>query len=161
MRRTYLVSVVLLLLPGYAVGQTEYKADAAKVVFIPATQLQTDIVQAPERTPGLRDMELVKENNYSVVVASRTKPSLAEVHRQVTDIWYVIDGRGTIVTGGSLTNVTESTPGEVRGHSISGGKERQIGKGDVLKIPNGVPHWISKVEGSEIVYMVVKVTSAK
>jgi mannose-6-phosphate isomerase-like protein (cupin superfamily) len=160
MRRTDLLSVVLLLL-GCAAAQTEYKPDAAKVMFIPAKQLQTDIGQAPERTPGLRDMEIVKENNYSVVVASRTKPSLAEVHKQVTDSWYVIDVRGTIVTGGSLTDVTEPNPGEVRGRSVSGGKERQIGKGDVLRIPNGVPHWISKVEGSEIVYMVVKVTPAK
>ena len=106
-------------------------------------------------------MDVVNENNYSVVVARRTAPSLAEVHKQVTDIWYVIDGRGTIVTGGSLTDVTEPTPGEVRGRSVSGGTQLQIGKGDVLKIPNGVPHWISKVEGSEIVYLVVKVTSAK
>jgi mannose-6-phosphate isomerase-like protein (cupin superfamily) len=160
MRQTDLLAVVLLLL-GYAAAQTEYRPDAANVVFIPATQLQTDIVQAPERTPGLKSMDVVKDNNYSVVVVRRTAPSLAEVHKDVTDIWYVIDGKGTLLTGGSLTDVTEPKPGEVRGRGVSGGTARQIGKGDVLRIPNGVPHWISKVEGSEIVYMVVKVTSAK
>jgi mannose-6-phosphate isomerase-like protein (cupin superfamily) len=160
MRRADLLCVVLLLF-GCAAAQTEYKPNAAKVMYIPARQLQMDIGKAPERTPGLRDMQVVKENNYSVVVASRTKPSLAEVHKQVTDVWYVIDGRGTIITGGSLTDVTEPSPGEVRGRSVSGGKERQIAKGDVLRIPNGVPHWISKIDGSEIVYMVVKVTSAQ
>jgi hypothetical protein len=55
----------------------------------------------------------------------------------------------------------EPNPGELRGRGVSGGEERQIGKGDILRIPNGVPHWVAKIEGKEIVLMVVKVSSAK
>ena len=154
MRQTTVLTVVLLLV-GCAIAQTEYKPDATKVIFIPATQLRADILKAPGR------VDVVKENNYSDSVLRRTAPALAEVHKEWTDIWYVIDGKGTLVTGGSLTEVTEPNPGELRGRGVSGGTERQIGKGDVLRIPNGVPHWISKIDGPEIVYMVVKVSSAK
>jgi mannose-6-phosphate isomerase-like protein (cupin superfamily) len=162
MRWTTLLAVVLLLV-GCAMTQTEYKSDAANVIFVPTAQLHADVLKAPG-PPDQRNMGVVgvvKENNYSVYVVRRTAPSLAEVHKEWTDIWYVIDGKGTIVTGGSLTEVTEPNPGEVRGRGVSGGTERQIGKGDVLRIPNGVPHWISKVDGKEIVCMVVKVPSAK
>jgi quercetin dioxygenase-like cupin family protein len=39
-----------------------------------------------------------------------------------------------------------------------GGEERTIGKGDFIRIPKGVPHWVKTIEGGEIVYIVVKYT---
>lgn len=51
---------------------------------------------------------------------------------------------------------TETEPDEFRGPTIVGGDERRIGKGDFVRIPAGVPHWISKIEGTEIIYLVVK-----
>jgi len=65
-------------------AQTEYKSDAANVIFVPAAQLHADVLKAPGR-PGLRNMDVVdvvKEDNYSVNVVRRTAPSLAEVHKE-------------------------------------------------------------------------------
>ena len=37
----------------------------------------------------------------------------------------------------------------------------EFGKGDIIDIPAGVPHWVSKIDGKELVYLTVKVTSSK
>jgi mannose-6-phosphate isomerase-like protein (cupin superfamily) len=135
--------------------------NASPVVFVSAKQLQSDIHKSPERMPGLWSIDLAKTSEYSATVARRTRPALAEVHKEMTDIWYVIEGGGTLVTGGSLVENTEPTPGELRGPSVSGGEERKIAKGDILTIPAGVPHWVRTIDGQQIVYLVVKVPSRK
>jgi len=33
-----------------------------------------------------------------------------------------------------------------------------ISKGDFIRVPAGVPHWVKKIDGKEIVYIVVKFT---
>ena len=43
------------------------------------------------------------------------------------------------------------SPGQTRGSGISGGEERKIAKGDFIRVPPGVPHWVKKIEGKEIV----------
>lgn len=149
----------------FTVGMLMFAAaraqNASKVVFISAKQLQSDIRKAPQAAPGVSTINLTETPEYSALAARRTKPGLAEVHKNMIDVWYVIDGGGTLVTGGSLADTSETGPGEVRGKSVSGGEDRKIAKGDIVTIPAGVPHWLSKVDGQEVVYLVVKVPSAK
>ena len=75
--------------------------------------------------------------------------------------WYVTEGGGVLVTGGTLTDPTESAPGEIRATGLAGGYERKIAKGDFVRIPAGVPHWVHKIDGKEIVYLIVKVPRPK
>ena len=51
-------------------------------------------------------------------------------------------------------------PDEIRGKEIRGGEIRRIGKGDIIIVPLGVPHWFKQVD-APLLYYVVKVTSAK
>ena len=80
------------------------------------------------------------------------------MHQAVTDVWYVISGSGTLVTGGTLTEPVQTEPDEVRGKAISGGDSRHVAKGDIVTIPTGIPHWLSKIDG-EIIYLVVKAST--
>ena len=88
------------------------------------------------------------------------------MHFKVSEIYHVIDGGATLVTGGTLVNAKprpadsesvkfEDGPGE-SGSGIQGGTSQQIKAGDVVVIPAGVPHWFSAIEGS-ITYVVVRV----
>lgn len=97
-------------------------------------------------------------HSYQVHAARKTEPGMAEVHAQDTDVIYVVEGSGTIVTGGAVVNPKTTGPGETRGASISGGSRRTLSKGDTIIIPNGTPHWIDHVEGT-LLYHVVKVRS--
>ena len=62
--------------------------------------------------------------------------------------------------GGSLVAARETEAGELRGQAVSAGTPRRIGKGDFISIPAGIPHWVSAIEGKEIVYLVVKIKEA-
>jgi mannose-6-phosphate isomerase-like protein (cupin superfamily) len=50
-------------------------------------------------------------------------------------------------------------PGEYKGASIAGGNAQQLKQGDVMVVPQGVPHWFQSVSGP-LLYYVVKVAQA-
>ncbi len=82
----------------------------------------------------------------------------AEVHAKDTDVFYVLEGTATFVTGGELVDGAPKAgePDEIRGPSIRGGESRKLEKGDVIVIPRGVPHHFTEVVGP-FNYFVVKV----
>jgi quercetin dioxygenase-like cupin family protein len=94
--------------------------------------------------------------NYKVMGLRRHGPGVVEVHNTDTDIFYVIEGEATFVTGGTLTGGEHTAANEIRGGTLAGGEAHHLGKGDVIVIPKGVPHWFKEVSGS-IEYFVVKV----
>jgi glc operon protein GlcG len=97
---------------------------------------------------------LLATNNFKVLALRRDAPGEVEVHDQDTDILYVLEGSATFVTGGKPAEARTTAPGETRGKSIAGGEERHLTKGDVMVIPNGVPHWFKEVSGPFLYYLV-------
>lgn len=92
--------------------------------------------------------------NYMVHTSRRDKPGLAEIHTLDTDIIYVLDGTATLVTGGTAAEAKETAPNEMRGSRIDGGDTRQLAKGNVIIVPNGVPHWFKDVSGTFLYYTI-------
>lgn len=99
---------------------------------------------------------LIEVSDYKVHASHRDAAGQAEVHAWETDVIYVLDGSATFVTGGTVVEGQTTAPGEIRGKSIDGGETRKITKGDVIIVPQGVPHWFKEVNG-KIDYYVVKV----
>ena len=104
-------------------------------------------------------MPLLETNNFKVHASRREMPGVAEIHTRDTDIIYVVDGSALFVTGGKAVDAKTVAPNELRGQRIEGGEARQIRKGDVIVVLNGVAHWFKEVNGP-LLYYVVKVTSA-
>jgi glc operon protein GlcG len=98
---------------------------------------------------------LVDGNAYKVNASRRDEPGEVEVHLNETDIVYVLDGSATFVTGGEVIDGHNTTPQEIRGRAIDGGTEHRLRKGDVIVVPNGVPHWFKTVD-APFTYYVVK-----
>ena len=94
--------------------------------------------------------------NFKVMGLRRQGPGEVEVHDTDTDIFYVVAGQATFVTGGTLTGGKHIAPDESRGGTLAGGETRHLAQGDVIIIPKGVPHWFKEVPDS-IEYFVVKV----
>jgi glc operon protein GlcG len=94
--------------------------------------------------------------NYMVHASRRENPGQAEIHTKDTDVIYVLDGSATFITGGDAVDAKETATNELRGSSIRNGETRQIAKGDVIVVPNGVPHQFLKVT-NPFLYYVVKV----
>ena len=98
-------------------------------------------------SPGGRGGVFAEDEGYRVHVAERDMPGQAEQHEADTDVWYVIAGGATVVTGGTLVDATATAPGETRGSAIRGGHEFTVGAGDLVTIRPGVPHWVKAVAG--------------
>jgi glc operon protein GlcG len=94
--------------------------------------------------------------NYMVHASRREKAGQAEVHTKDADVIHVLDGTATFVTGGSVVDPKNIAADEIRGASIQGGDTRTLAKGDVIIVPNGVPHWFKEVS-NPFLYYVVKV----
>ena len=99
---------------------------------------------------------LIEVSGYKIHASRRDGPGIAEIHTRDTDIAYVLQGSATLVTGGKATDVKSTGPEELRGNAIEGGETRTLVPGDVVVIPNGVPHWFREVKGP-FLYYVVKV----
>jgi glc operon protein GlcG len=103
-----------------------------------------------------KGMPLIEAGDYKIHASRRDGPGLAEIHTRDTDIAYVLEGSATLVTGGSAVDPKPVGPEELRGSAIRGGETRHLEPGDVVVIPNGVPHWFKQVE-APFRYYVVKV----
>jgi mannose-6-phosphate isomerase-like protein (cupin superfamily) len=93
---------------------------------------------------------------YQVLTARRDGPGEVEVHALDTDVFYVVKGSATFVTGGKVVDGKKTAPNEVRGKSIEGGMPHHLSQGDILIIPHGIPHWFKAVQ-PPFLYLVVKV----
>jgi mannose-6-phosphate isomerase-like protein (cupin superfamily) len=138
--------------------------------YISAEDVQANLNGAPNAatnpSPNLR---VVNAGEYNVAVGvlhrPQTPPGIAALHYKVSEVYHVIDGAATLVTGGKMVDPKERPadsksvrledgPG-ASGTSIQGGVTQHIKAGDVVVIPAGVPHWFSKIDGS-ITYIVVR-----
>src|SRR6266853_3371220 len=102
---------------------------------------------------------LLETAGYKVHASRRIEPGQAEIHTLDTDVIYVVDGSATLVTGGKAVGTKVIAPNEIRGSRIEGGEEHHIRKGEVIVIPNGVPHQFTAVTG-ELHYFVCKPTDS-
>jgi uncharacterized protein GlcG (DUF336 family)/mannose-6-phosphate isomerase-like protein (cupin superfamily) len=130
-------------------GTSAGKSEPTTVTYFPAAQ----VTKAFEK-----GMPLLEIANYKIHASHRDGPGVVEVHTRDTDIIYMLEGTATLVTGGTVVDGKNIEPEEIRGKDVKGGETRQIAKGDVIIIPNGVPHWFKEVKGP-INYYVVKVRS--
>jgi glc operon protein GlcG len=103
---------------------------------------------------------LVEVGDYKIHASRREGPGMAEIHARDTDIAYVLQGTATLVTGGTVADAKSTGPEELRGSAIRGGESRRLVPGDVVVIPNGVPHWFKEVK-APFLYYVVKVRQAE
>ena len=99
---------------------------------------------------------LVKAPDLVVLGNHRVGTGEVEIHDKETDVFYVIEGSATFVTGGTIVGAKTTAPGQIRGTDMKGGETHELTKGDVIVIPAGVPHWFKAIPDS-ISYYVVKV----
>jgi mannose-6-phosphate isomerase-like protein (cupin superfamily) len=131
---------------------------------------------APVSDQQLRVVSINGEYNVGVGVVHRAKTEGRDIgfgieHSQITEIYHVISGTATFVTGGTIENMKE-TPADSPvvttlngpssgGGKVIGGQARNIGPGDVVIIPPNTPHWFTEITSEQIVYLVVRVDPRK
>lgn len=85
--------------------------------------------------------ETLKEYpQHFAMLSFRSRSGEAEVHERFADLFVVLSGAATLVTGGTVTGARMEAPGETRGVSIEGGTAQNLRPGDVAHVPAGTPH---------------------
>jgi len=125
---------------------------------------------------AIRVVNVNGEYNVSIGVVHRAKTSGKDApggieHSQITEVYQVIGGNGTLVTGGTLNNpreipadnpvVTVLNGPSTGGNAVQNGVSRKLAPGDVVIIPPNTPHWFSEITSDQIVYLVVRVDPHK
>ena len=132
--------------------------------------------KAPVSDQAIRVVSINNEYNVGVGVVHRAKTEGRDIgggieHSQITEVYHVISGSATFVTGGTIENARESSPESAvvkvlngpstGGGPVQGGVSRKIGPGDVVIIPPNTPHWFTEITTDQIVYLVVRVDPHK
>lgn len=136
-RSVMLMSAALLLGAVPATAQTA-PADAASAAEIRA---KVAAMAARMGKSTFAYEPLVKDGETVAALEYWKAPGKPAVHPDEAEYALVIEGSGTLVSGGTMADAKESRPGLVEGSRINGGTTRRLGPGDVILVPAGVPHW--------------------
>ena len=147
MRRTSMWAGAAVVLALGAAVWMKAAGGAPAVTYVNHTKVAESIAKGGN---------LVTASDLIVLGSHRAGPGQVEVHDKETDVFYVVEGEATIVTGGTMLDGKNSRPGQWLGKDIQGGVSQKLTKGDVIVIPAGTPHWFKEVSPS-INYYVVKV----
>jgi uncharacterized protein GlcG (DUF336 family) len=101
---------------------------------------------------------LIEQPAFLVNASRRDGAGEAEVHRLDTDIFYVLQGTATLITGGELVEPRAQSATKQRGTAVRGGNALHLTPGDVVTIPSGVPHWFQSVQ-APFRYLAIKSTA--
>jgi mannose-6-phosphate isomerase-like protein (cupin superfamily) len=97
---------------------------------------------------------MLELGSYDGHLEYRASVGAAAVHEKEAEIFYVIDGSATLITGGKLVKETRTNPTNLGGTGIEGGDSRTIAKGDFILVPEGTPHWFSTIDGVLVLFSV-------
>lgn len=106
----------------------------------------------------------VGEQHMGVSVVQRSKVAFQGVetgiaHVNLDEIYYIVSGEGTMVTGGEFVDKQTSTSnllGPMERGEIRGGVLQPVKPGDIAIIPKGMPHGWHEITTDAISYIIFR-----
>jgi len=153
------LGLILLATSAFAQQPAADQTAQALKTFTSSADVTALIAKAKSERKG--DQPLVAERilqlaPYNANLEYRASVGNAAVHEKEAEVFFVIDGSATMVTGGKLVNETRPNPANLNGTAIEGGETRHVSKGDFIIVPENTPHWFSAIDGA-IVLMTLHV----
>ncbi|HJZ70212.1 MAG TPA: hypothetical protein VKE51_00655 [Vicinamibacterales bacterium] len=127
----------------------------APATYMTEAELMTTLKEAAKSAPAMHTAPVQNADHYRINVVRRTTPQGAIAHPDGTEVHHIVDGGGTLVTGGTIIRPTAAGGRGSTGATIDGGVTRHVAKGDVILIPAGTPHWYKDLDGT-ITYLEVR-----
>lgn len=172
MKKTLLVIIAALL----ACSQPHMFSQGGPAPTAATDVTNADVLTILKMAQTDQQLKVVDLGKYNVGVGilhrGKTGPGASTVdgvsglsHTQVTEVYYIISGSGTLVTGGTMTDPSPepaegATVKVLVGPTMRGrfqkGQSRTVGAGDIIIIPSGVPHGFSAIE-DHVDYLAVRV----
>jgi mannose-6-phosphate isomerase-like protein (cupin superfamily) len=146
---------VLLVLSGMTGAQPPAGArpaptDRTKASHMSAAALNEALAKLPTDRPA-GSVRVFSLEPYNVNVERRMPQAQgASIHEAQAELFYLIDGSATLLTGGKLVGETRNGT-NLQGKSIEGGTAQKFGKGDFMIVPSGVAHQFVDIQGPVVV----------
>jgi len=164
------LGVAIALSPVLALAQAS--GPAATATDVASTQIQAGLMRALEELkPGVTVsdhlLSLPDIGKYNVGVAVVARPagtfqnSLS--HEKITEIYYVLRGSGTQVTGTMVggtrsANISKTIgPGLSSNAPLQNSHSTKLGPGDVQIVPPGVGHGFTSIDPGGIEYLIFRI----
>lgn len=162
MLRIFSIAAFMVVATSIAAAQTP----PPPAVDVSAADIRAFINKLPKDRISDLPIRVADVGGHKVGVYGvfRPKASVQDAIRHdttVSEIYYMLEGSATLVTGGTLVDERSSgtSPNtkrpNFRGSRIEGGVSRRVGPGDVIIIPGRVPHWWSSLD-SDIQYLIYR-----
>jgi mannose-6-phosphate isomerase-like protein (cupin superfamily) len=128
---------------------------AAPATYMTEADLMRTLTDAAKSAPAMHTAPVKNDDHYRINIVRRTTAQGAIAHPDGTEVHHIVDGGGTLVTGGTIVRSTSAPARGSAGATIAGGISRHVAKGDVILIPAGTPHWYKDLDGT-ITYLEVR-----
>ena len=148
--RTLIIAVAVLGLAAPAFAQPAIKpqpVDRTHVSSADIAAIMSKIagdVAAGKPGGGAR---LLQFSSYTSNLEYRTAVGTSGLHEAEDELFFVVDGSGVLVTGGTLTDPKRQDAKNILGSGVLGGVSQKVGKGDTFVVLKGTPHWFSAIDG--------------
>jgi mannose-6-phosphate isomerase-like protein (cupin superfamily) len=146
---TLALTLAAALLTAQAPGGKGKAAPQPPKEFASAADVQAMIAKAKnDRKDGqaIVNQNILRLAPYAANLEYRASVGPASQHDTEAEMFYVVEGSGTLVTGGTMPGATR-TGDNLSAASIEGGNSRPVAKGDFIIVPEKTPHWFSKIDG--------------
>lgn len=133
-------SILVLLAPAlHAQAPAPTRTDRTAATHYPADELRTALNKLPTDRAAA-SVRVFTLDPYTVAVEQRQpRQQGAASHSDRAELFYVIDGSGTMLTGGTITDGKQNGA-NLQGTTISNGTRISFKPGDFIMVPSGVPH---------------------
>ena len=154
----------MLTLLAFTLALTSAEPQAASGTVISADEIAATLKQSIANNTvdqPIKLADLPGGHKASVALLRRTKAETsALIHDYVTEIYQIVEGSGTLVSGGSLedpkeNDLTRVNAGMSHTGTHRGGESRKVKAKDVIIVPAGLAHRFSELDGP-IVYLVYR-----
>lgn len=108
-------------------------------IFRANADLQAALAQSIANGGPMASASITLTDQYRASMVRRTEPNGAIQHPGNTEMHYIVEGSGTVETGGRVVR-RDGAPA-----TIEGGEAHRVVKGDIIIIPAGSPHRYSEV----------------
>lgn len=156
--KTAALSFVVVI--GALVSAQDTGAPAA--LYMSDAEVETQLQAAAAGSASAAGWAVSIAPGITVRRRSSAVEQFAVMHPYSIEIYRILEGSGTLVTGGRLVPPVETFNENVirTPAGIEGGIARQVSAGDILVLQPGTPHWFSTIDGETLTYMESRVRIA-
>ena len=151
------------LLWGFLLAQEPARPATPPATFVGAAEIESTMRESIANNTLDKRVALAPGARGTVrvgIVHRKTQEPRALMHEELTEIYQIVEGSGTLLTGGTMTECRPVADPPNLGPTTSyyctmaGGVRQKVKPKDVIIVPAGTPHKFSQLDGpiSYVIY---------